>query len=45
MSDHCLTRYESLIRETPVAPAENEVALAATGASVIEDYSDDSGGS
>lgn len=45
MSDHQLTRYESLVRETPVFPASHGAGLTATGESVVEDYSDESGSS
>lgn len=44
VSDHQLTKYESLVRETPVTPAEAGVGLTADGDSVLEDYGDDRDG-
>lgn len=45
MGEHRLTKYESLVRETPVSPAGAGGGLTAVGKSVVEDYSEDSGGS
>jgi hypothetical protein len=41
MVEHRLTLYESFVRETPVVPAEDNVALEADGASVVHDHGDD----